>query len=67
MVRFGTDIFVSPIDEKHSKIRVNVAVSEQFYGWIFALGAGVRITGPKSVRDDLKEMAERISNVYESH
>lgn len=62
--RFGTDIFVSPIDEKHSRIRVNVAVSEQFYGWIFALGTGVRITGPESVREDLKGMAERIHLYY---
>lgn len=62
--RFGTDIPVIPIDESHSKIRVTVAVSEQFYGWIFALGAGVRITGPKSVKDDLKRMAERIQDFY---
>ena len=60
--RFGKDITIRPSDKKGwLEISVDVAVSDQFLGWIFALGNDVKIVGPKSVTDRYKsELAERI-------
>lgn len=60
--RFGKDITIRPSDKKGwLEISVDVAVSDQFLGWIFALGNDVKIVAPKSVTDRYKsELAERI-------
>jgi len=62
--RFGSDIAVRPDEEGFSHINVDVAVSPQFYGWIFSLGTGVRIVGPESVVDGMKAYLNDISEVY---
>ena len=62
--RFGKDIFLIPKDDDHFRTTVKVAVSSQFLGWIFALGAGIRIVGPQSVVDQMKEEARRLSDQY---
>ena len=60
--RFGTDISIRPVREGWSVTTVDVAVSEQFFGWVFGLGAKVRIIGPAEVvdrfRNELCEMQE---------
>ena len=48
--RFGKDIPIkSTADEGWSETSVDVALSDQFLGWIVALGEGVRITAPEDV------------------
>ena len=58
--RFGKDIFLIPIDDSHFRTTVNVAFSDQFLGWIFALGDGVRIVAPdniiKLIQTKIKEL-----------
>ena len=59
--RFGRDIRIIPADQDGwSQISVDIAISDQFLGWIFALGTGVKITGPEEVverfRDEISEM-----------
>lgn len=51
---FGRDIFTRPYDEEHFKAGVEVAVTGQFYGWIFGLGEDVKIVGPKEVVEEYK-------------
>ena len=63
--RFGKDIPVKKADEAHFRTIVNVAVSNQFLGWIMALGKGVRIIGPDSVVRRMKEEIQQISRMYE--
>ena len=47
---FGKNIMVVPSEkEGWSETVVRVAVSRHFFGWIFALGTGVMIKGPKDV------------------
>lgn len=62
--RFGKDIVMIPVDEEHFSLTVKVAVSGQFFGWIFALGEGVKIVGPESVRARVKEEVQRLSKQY---
>ena len=60
--RFGKDITIQPSNKKGwSEISVDVALSDQFLGWIFALGTDVKITGPDSVVERYRsELSERI-------
>ena len=62
--RFGKDILIVPVDEDHFEAKVNVAVSPQFFGWIMALGDGVRITGPGPVVRKMREEARRLAARY---
>ncbi len=63
--RFGKDIFISPAKEKGwSKTRVRVAMSDQFLGWIFALGEDVKITGPDEVVEGCKKKLKGLAKNY---
>ncbi|MBR6627612.1 MAG: WYL domain-containing protein [Lachnospiraceae bacterium] len=55
--RFGKDIMMVPADANHFRINVNVAVSEPFFGWVFAMAGKVRIEGPDTVAERMREMA----------
>ena len=45
--RFGHDIIPVKVDNRHFQITVPVAVSQQFFGWVFSLGNTVRISQGK--------------------
>ena len=63
--RFGKDITIRPAKKKDwSEINVDVAMSDQFLGWIFALGDKVRIIGPKNVVQRFGEEIEKIRQYY---
>ncbi|MDE6627718.1 MAG: WYL domain-containing protein [Lachnospiraceae bacterium] len=62
--RFGKDVVIRKSDEEHFIVTVDVAVSEQFLGWIFALGSGARIVGPESVVERMREQIRRESEMY---
>ena len=64
MDRFGKDIFLVPVDEEHFRTQVTVAVSNQFFGWIFALGSDIRIAGPEEVVDMMRKEAKRLGEQY---
>lgn len=63
--RFGKDIMIIPKDEEHFNVSVNVAVSAQFFGWIFALGDGVKILGPEGVVEKMKEEIRKSAERYQ--
>ena len=62
--RFGKDIFITPIDEDHFRTTVNVALSNQFLGWIMSLGEKVTITGPEEAVEQMKSEIRRLSDQY---
>ena len=63
--RFGKDITIRPSSEEGwSETRVEVAVSDQFFGWIFALGQGVKILEPEDVVERLKSEIKGLSEMY---
>ena len=63
--RFGRDIPIKPSKKKGwSETRVDVALSNQFFGWIFALGEGVRIIGPSNAMKKFKSELESLSENY---
>lgn len=62
--RFGRDLMIIPVDEEHIRVNVNVAVSDQFLAWIFGLGTKIRIQGPKTVVDKMKNQVDALQKVY---
>ena len=62
--RFGKDIIISPIDDEHFTVNVNVAISSQFFGWVFALGMGVKILSPSSVVERMKQEVDALHELY---
>ncbi|MCM1158266.1 MAG: WYL domain-containing protein [Bacteroidales bacterium] len=63
--RFGKDVIIRKSDEEHFIVAVDVAVSEQFLGWLFALGSGARIIGPENVVGQMKEQIRKQSALYD--
>jgi len=62
--RFGKDIMIKKAERKgYFKTFVEVAVSKQFFGWIFALGPEVKINGPEEVVKSIKkEIKDTLKN-----
>lgn len=58
MDRFGRDIYIQKVDEDHFQVRVEVAVSGNFLGWILGIG-GVKITSPQRVVDQMDGLIEK--------
>ena len=62
--RFGKDISLRRVDDEHFSVNVDVAVSGQFIGWLVALGDGVKVVGPESVVERMREEALRLMGQY---
>ena len=65
MDRFGKDVAITKSDAEHFLISAPVAVSPQFYAWVFGLGTAARITGPEEVVQGMKKMVSEVSNSYQ--
>lgn len=63
--RFGKDISIrKSANNGWSETNVDVAISDQFFGWIFALGGSVVIAGPDEVKMRFKEELEKVKELY---
>ena len=62
--RFGKEVNILPVDHSHFEINVNVAVSNQFFGWLISLGPGAKIVGPESVVEQMKEIVKNLTELY---
>lgn len=62
--RFGKDITFNPVDTDHSTVRIKVALSSHFIGWIFALGDKVKIVGNQAVVEKVNDEVDRLIRQY---
>lgn len=62
--RFGRDTMILASDESHFTISVDVAVSPQFFAWVFGFGTAVEILSPDNVREDYKQELLSLSEKY---
>ena len=62
--KFGTDVSIRPEGEEQIMVRVDVAVSPQFFGWLAGLGNRVQIATPEDVREEYKVYLENIISCY---
>ena len=63
--RFGKDITFIPVDDSHSTVRLKIALSSHFLGWVFALGDKVKIIGDKKVLQAARDEVKRLASQYE--
>ncbi len=61
---FGKDVAVTSLDADHFQIRTSVAVSPQFFGWLFGLDGEAAITAPREVMDQFYEQLERVRSPF---
>lgn len=64
--RFGKEIDIRKREESHFSVRVTVAVSGQFFGWLIGLGKDVKIIAPQNVVQDYCSYLKEIIRQYES-
>lgn len=62
--RFGKDIMPVPRGGRF-RFTAEVAVSPQFFGWLFGLGELVRIISPDDVREKMSRRLKAVSELYE--
>lgn len=62
--RFGSGVMLVPQDGERFTVTVQVAVSDQFLGWVASLGGGVRILGPDHVRQEMARLVETLRGQY---
>ena len=53
-----------PKEEKYFTVNVDVHISNQFLGWVFSLGDGVKIISPDEVVEQMKQEVERLQQQY---
>ncbi len=63
--RFGKDILIMPVDENYFQTVVHVFLSNQFLGWILALGEGMKIIGPEKVVQSMRSELQKLAQLYQ--
>ena len=63
--KFGKLAYVKEVDKDHFEVTVSVAVSPQFFGWVFGLGNYVTIVGPEDVKEKMKKMLDSVRKRYD--
>ena len=62
--KFGKDVWTSAVDQDHFRVTVSVAVSPQFYAWVFGLGNLVQIVSPPEVKKDFCQTMTEVLQKY---
>lgn len=65
MDRFGREVPVRKRDEEHFSVRVQVALSGQFYGWLTGLGVGAKLIAPDDVVKEYCGYLRETASQYE--
>jgi predicted DNA-binding transcriptional regulator YafY len=63
--RFGRETDIRRLQEGTFRVRVKVAVSGQFFGWLTGLGTQVRLAGPENVVEEYRNYLKKIYDRYE--
>ena len=63
--RFGKDIQITEKSADTFTATVEVTISRQFLGWIFAVGDGLRIISPEPIVDLMREEAKALVSCYQ--
>lgn len=63
--RLGQDITIVPDGEEHFTVTADVVVSPQFFAWVCGFGKDVKVIGPASITEKMKDYVREISELYE--
>ena len=64
MDRFGLDAALVPDGEGHFTAALDVVVSPNLWGWLFSLGAGVKVLGPDWAAAEFRDRLEQVAALY---
>lgn len=62
--RFGTEVFMRTEENGRIRVRAEVSVSSQFFGWLAGLGNGIRIESPIEVKEQFLQWLKGILQEY---
>ena len=62
--RLGLDSMIIPDDEAHFTVSADVAVSPQFFAWVFGFGDKVQILGPTDVVERMEKQTRSVLSLY---
>jgi predicted DNA-binding transcriptional regulator YafY len=62
--RFGIDVDIKQTDEASFQVTERIAINPEFFGWIFGLGAGVKIVSPQLVAQQMKDLIKETYQTY---
>lgn len=62
--KYGENIRVNPIDDKHFTVRLEVQISPTFWGWLFQFGTHAKVLAPQSVVEEAKLELANIAKLY---
>lgn len=62
--RFGRDTMIIAADNGHFTVNVDVAVSPQFYAWLFGFGTEVELLSPDSVKAEYAAHLKALADAY---
>ena len=65
--RFGTgsEVFYRPDDDKHFVVTTQIAISDQFYGWLCGFRKMAQILSPTDVVSDFQNFLDDIAGKYQ--
>lgn len=62
--RFGHDVILVPDGEDRFTVTLDVAVSPQFWGWVFGLEDGVEVLAPDWAVEEYRRRLEAVAGLY---
>lgn len=63
--RFGTSgVRYLSIDEKHFTATLDIAISDQFFGWLLGFGRRVKLLGPPPVVEQFRAYMDKVREMY---
>ena len=62
--RFGENVFIRNVTDTHFDLGVDAVVSEALVTWLTNYGDGIEVLSPKTLRDMIKNRAEKILSLY---
>lgn len=62
--RFGKDTMTVVYDAESFTVTTDVAVSPQFFAWLFGFGSEAEILYPEDVRDMMRKRLEETAELY---
>lgn len=64
--RFGSDVMIIAFDDERFTVSVSVAVSPQFFAWVFGFGTAAEIMSPESVREAYRQTLMDVAEKYKA-
>ncbi|MDR3259603.1 MAG: WYL domain-containing protein [Fusobacteriaceae bacterium] len=62
--KFGTDVPIKRDGKDNFILKVEISISNQFFGWLSGLGEGIQILGPSDLVDDYIGFLKNIESNY---